>query len=164
MDWLRNADVDLHGWLDGFRLRLSSQGDGEARFDQVLDLCPTPLLGTELPPPGYLSADATDIEDRIETLGDLIGQFETPKYFRYNADSCARGMKGATACTRCIDACPAGAITSRVQRVPVEPHLCQGGGACATACPASVPRISAQPHLCEPTLTYLIDMCFACAA
>jgi ferredoxin len=133
--YVTRADIDLQGWLGGFRLRLASQGDGEARFDQVLDLCATPLLGTELPPPGYLSADETDIEDRIETLGDLIGQFEKPKYFRYNADICAHGMKGATACTRCIDACPADAITSLVERVRVEPHLCQGGGACATACP-----------------------------
>jgi len=133
--YVTRADIDLQGWLGGFRLRLASQGDGEARFDQVLDLCATPLLGTELPPPGYLSADETDIEDRIETLTDLVGQFEKPKYFRYNADICAHGMKGATACTRCIDACPAGAVTSLVERVRVEPHLCQGGGACATACP-----------------------------
>jgi ferredoxin len=135
--WYATRDaVELDGWLGAFRLRLSDQGDGEARFDQVLDLSEWPLFGSELPPPGYLTATAADLDDRLATLRDLTGRFEKPKYFRYDPDICAHGMKGATACTRCIDACPADAISSLVDRVQVEPHLCQGGGACATACPS----------------------------
>jgi ferredoxin len=40
-----------------------------------------------------------------------------------------------TGCTRCIDACPTNAIISIVEEIAVDPYKCQGGGACATACP-----------------------------
>lgn len=131
------ASVVLTGWLGDFRLRLSGQGAGEERFDLVLDLCEPPLIGAELPPPGYQApgAKTTARGAALETLRDLVGEFEKPRYFDYDPDICAHGMKGTTACRRCIDACPAEAITSLVERIRVEPNLCQGGGVCATACP-----------------------------
>jgi ferredoxin len=103
----------------------------------VLDLTGSPLIGSELPPPGYKHAgrDEGAIDSALVELRDLVGDFEKPRYFNYDPDICAHGMKGATACHRCIDACPADAISSLVERVQVEPALCQGGGACATACP-----------------------------
>jgi len=133
----RREAVHLQGWLGDFRLRLLDHGDGESRFDLVLDLCPSPLMEHALPPPGYKApgAHADGLEAALDALRALVGTFEKPRYFRYDPDRCAHGMKGATACRRCIDACPAGAIASLVERVEVEPHLCQGGGACATACP-----------------------------
>ncbi len=128
--------IELEGWLGAFRLRLPAQGAGVAVHDLVLDLGSRPLIPAELPPPGYVTADADSLNDAIATLRDLVGQFQKPRYFRYDPDTCAHGMKGMTACRRCIDACPAQAITSLVERVRVEPHLCQGGGACATVCPS----------------------------
>ena len=131
------AGATLRGWLGDFRLRIPEIGEGEERFDLVLDLGETPLITAELPPPGYLSRGGGEEspDEALATLKDLVGEFEKPRYFAYDPDICAHGMKGATACRRCIDACPAEAIESLVDRVRVEPHLCQGGGACATACP-----------------------------
>ena len=131
------ARIELGGWLGAFRLRLPDQGPGEECFDLVLDLSPLPLLEAELPPPGYIAARAdAEAQDRaLDELKELVGEFEKPRYFDYDPDICAHGMKGTTACRRCIDACPAEAIESLVERIRVEPHLCQGGGACAAACP-----------------------------
>jgi ferredoxin len=45
-------------------------------------------------------------------------------------------VNGKTVCSNCIDACPAGAISSLIETIEVDPYLCQGGGACATVCPS----------------------------
>ncbi len=135
--WCERDAVRLSGWLGDFRLRLEGQGEGEERFDLVLDLTGSPLIPVDMPPPGYLVPGPGEdgVDDALRELRDLVGEFEKPRYFNYDPNICAHGMKGATACRRCIDACPAGAISSLVERVAVEPFLCQGGGACATACP-----------------------------
>ncbi len=135
--WADREAVSLAGWLGDFRLRLRSEGLGEERFDLILDLADPPFIGAEIAPPGYLApGPAPDDQDAaLAELRELIGEFEKPRFFAYDPAICAHGTKGTTACRRCIDACPAEAIASLVDRVRVEPHLCQGGGACATACP-----------------------------
>lgn len=59
-----------------------------------------------------------------------------PSYFNYDASICAHGVNGKIACRQCIDACPAEAITSLVERIEVDPFLCQGGGSCTAVCPS----------------------------
>jgi ferredoxin len=108
------------------------------RFDLVVDLGTPPLLRQAMLPLGYY-APGPDEDARaalLETLPRMRGEFEKPKYFNYNPEICAHGRSGKRGCTRCIDVCPAEAIVSIGDKVQVNPYLCQGGGACATACPS----------------------------
>jgi ferredoxin len=61
------------------------------------------------------------------------------------ADICARGRRGQEGCRACLDACPAEAITDLIERIEIDPYLCQGGGACATACPSGAIRYAYPP-------------------
>lgn len=110
-------------------------------FDQVWDCRKEPCFASELKPPGYYSEqDSDDTDNRIEkleTVPDMVGEFEKPKYFDYNPEICAHGRSGIRGCTNCLDACPADAIVSIGDSIEVNPHLCQGGGVCATSCPTS---------------------------
>ncbi len=144
---LRGGTPVLVGSLGDFVLGLSwPQKDGEthagpalrdARFDLVLDLCDPPHLSHELPPLGYYAprGDPAALRNAIETLPEMRGEFEKPKFFGYTADLCAHGRSGIPGCTRCLDVCPTLAITSLGDQVSVDPKLCQGGGACAAVCP-----------------------------
>jgi len=135
-----NRQVRIKGYLGNFRILVDGGDEAEVvESDLVLDLGVEPLLSVPLPPPGYvalgLNPGAT-LSQLIENLEGLYGTFEKPEFFRYDPDRCAHARNGVTACTRCIDACPAGAIHGLVEQVAVDPYLCQGGGVCASVCPS----------------------------
>ncbi len=116
---------------------LQKLGSTRTHFDLVLDLGASPFMQDELVPFGYYApkGDAARLESVLGELPDMVGEFEKPRFFNYNVDICAHGASGLTGCTRCIDACPAGAIISMLDEVAVDPYKCQGAGVCATACP-----------------------------
>jgi ferredoxin len=137
----------LSGYLGNFEVRVAGS---EPQFhDLVLDLSVPPLLDVEVLPPGYFApcGDPLALQAAIEALPGLTGEFEKPRYFRYDPAICAHGRSGMRACTRCIDSCPTAAITSLGDTIEVNASLCQGAGSCATACPTGAisydyPRLS----------------------
>jgi ferredoxin len=106
-------------------------------FDQVLDLSDEALIGAAIKPPGFYHApDSESLDIAIQAIPEMIGEFEKPKYFNYDVEICAHGRSGIRGCRKCIDACPTEAIISIGETIEVNPHLCQGGGTCASVCPS----------------------------
>ena len=140
-----NRPIRIEGYLGNFNIVLGEQGRPNhetVQVDLILDLNDPPLLDMPMKPPGYLISIAEEpfLSAVEQELRSLTGTFEKPKYFAYDADTCAHGRSGITGCSRCIDACPAQAITSLVESISVDPHLCQGGGVCASVCPTGAIR------------------------
>lgn len=142
---LGGRPIRIEGYLGDFKIHLGEAGRPNAEIiaaDLVLDLTPTPLIDSQLKPPGYLHTGTEEpaLQAAIDDLGELIGSFEKPRYFDYDPSICAHGRSGKQACNRCIDACPADAIASLAETIEVNAHLCQGGGVCATVCPSGAIR------------------------
>lgn len=120
-----------------------------ASFDLVLDLQDTPALPMAQPPQGYFHVgnDEGKLVAAALKLRELTGEFEKPKFFKYNAKICAHSRNEQIGCSACIDVCSTQAIRSDASRkgkargepaggVIVEPSLCVGCGACSTVCPS----------------------------
>lgn len=144
---IRAALAGVSGYLGNFSVRGRVDGEEIAiapslltahkPFDIVLDLGGPPQLSHEILPPGYYApGDEEALERALAEIPGLVGEFEKPRYFRYDADICAHGASGIHGCNRCLDTCPTVAIASIGDTIEVNPYLCQGAGACATACPS----------------------------
>ena len=108
------------------------------RFDMVLDLFAQSLIRTAQLPQGYLAPGADPLEQALAAsqLAQMVGEFEKPRFFSYDARICAHGRSGKTGCTQCLDICSTAAIAPDGDHVKVDPHLCMGCGGCATVCPS----------------------------
>ena len=122
---------------DADTISLSKLAQNRAYFDLILNLGTHSLFQTELNPAGYFHVNPTtsELADVIAELPNYVGEFEKPRYFQVNTDICAHSNRGLTGCTRCLEVCPADAITSVKSEISINPHLCHGAGGCATACP-----------------------------
>jgi ferredoxin len=126
----------LEGWLGAFTASFTTE---KLTVDLVLDLSEQALITTAVPPLGYFAPgyDQQALVEALQQLPDLVGVFDKPKFFNYNADICAHGRRGITGCSNCIDACPAGAVVSSGHDlINVNPSLCQGCGSCTVVCPS----------------------------
>jgi ferredoxin len=110
-----------------------------SKTDLIIDLTGgAPLFTAHDLRDGYLRADPTNAADVERTLfkaADLVGTFDKPRYITFTDSLCAHKRSRITGCTRCLDVCPAGAITSAGNMVAIDPHICGGCGACAAVCP-----------------------------
>lgn len=152
LDALTLREPSLTGYLGQFQFTgLNGQGErvelaalrfpqqtvgSEPRFDLVADLGRVPLFALERPPVGYLHlVDDADLAERLAELCALTGIFDKPRYFRLDPEACAFTARGVPGCSRCLDVCPTDALKPVNGRIQIDPHLCQGFGSCASACP-----------------------------
>lgn len=152
LDALTLREPSLSGYLGQFQLTgLNGQGErislaelcfpvqvtgSHASFDLVADLGRAPLFALERPPVGYLHlVDDADLAERLAELCALTGIFDKPRYFRLDPEACAFTARGVPGCSRCLDVCPTDALKPINGRIQIDPHLCQGFGSCASACP-----------------------------
>jgi ferredoxin len=114
----------------------------KASFDLVLDLSREPLIRAHEPPQGYRAPGDDPLEQALAAreLAALVGEFEKPKFFDYQARLCAHSRSGQQGCNQCLDVCSSGAIRADGDLVKVEAHLCAGCGGCATVCPSGAMR------------------------
>lgn len=144
--------LSIDGYLGAFSVHLADEDAPlnlaqalieREGFDLILDLAAqTHSQRWELPPPGYIIMQWQDTQQRNATLDSfigLVGEFDKPRYFQVNSDLCAHSTSGNIGCTRCLDVCPADAISSiqgRIEsHIEIDPYLCQGVGSCTSACP-----------------------------
>ncbi len=140
--------LSLQGYLGSYDAQVEQEGLAatnlavsvyaeSGKFDSVLDLNDTPILQAALPPLGYFRGHTeVALADAVAALPELVGDFEKPKYFEYNASICAHSRSELDGCNACMSACATGAITSAGEGVEIDPYLCQGCGSCATVCPS----------------------------
>ncbi|MEM8794394.1 MAG: 4Fe-4S binding protein [Pseudomonadota bacterium] len=111
----------------------------KSRCSLVLDLSGgVPLVTGHHKRDGYVRVDPGDpaaVMRAIFDLGDLVGEFEKPIYVNYDPSICAHSRNMKTGCSKCLDVCPAGAISPDGDLVHYDTAICGGCGSCHAVCP-----------------------------
>ena len=126
-----------------------SSNGAVSRCDILLDLSGgSPLFTAPELRDGYLRADPGNpaaVLSAVLKARDLVGTFDKPRYIAFHDDLCAHSRSKIVGCTRCLELCPAGAITPAGDHVTVDPNICAGCGQCAAACPTGAAAYALPP-------------------
>ncbi len=121
-----------------------------SRCDLILDLTGgTPLFPAHTKRDGYFRPDPRDpaaVQKALFDLTEMVGEFEKPRYVRYDESICAHGRNTRTGCTRCLDVCPTGAIAPAGDKVIFDPYVCAGCGSCTSVCPTGAASYALPPR------------------
>ena len=114
------------------------------KVDLVLDISSGDALVTAPEKrDGYFNPDVGNpalVQKVLFEITDLVGEFEKPRYIRYDSEICVHARSTQVGCTRCLDVCPTGAITSGNDEVIIDPYVCAGCGSCASVCPTGAAK------------------------
>ena len=137
-------------------LAFGSARDGAvSHCDLILDLSGgAPLFSAPELRDGYLRANPDDPAAMLRAVlkaRDLTGTFDKPRYITFTEELCAHSRSRIVGCHRCLDLCPAGAITPNGDHVLIDAEnlrrlrpmrrrlsdrrclLCAAAGRCADA-------------------------------
>ena len=128
----------------------TSRDNARSNCDIVLDLTGGAALFSAADlRDGYLRADPANPAAMLQAVlkaRDLVGAFEKPRYIHFDAGLCAHSRSHRTGCTRCLDLCPAGAISAAGDHVAIDANICAGCGQCAAACPTGAASYALPPE------------------
>ncbi|MEE2945502.1 MAG: 4Fe-4S binding protein [Pseudomonadota bacterium] len=130
--------------------RLTAPRDGgSSECDIILDLTgDVPLFPAPEKREGYLRADpahAPSVAEAVMKASHLVGTFEKPLYIKSEPALCAHSRASQSGCSRCLNACPTGAIQPNGDHVVIDPMICAGCGACSSLCPSGAISYDAPP-------------------
>ena len=112
------------------------------------------LFPNEKKKDGYLRIDPNDkigLEKIFKEAMNFKGEFEKPVYINFDETKCAHSRASRKGCTRCLDLCPANAITSNGDYVSVDPYICAGCGNCSSVCPSGAAQYN------DPPLDFILE-------
>ncbi len=121
------------------KLEFTQKKTNETSCSLFLDLSgDPPLIKADEKRYGYYRVAPSDklaISNLLFDMVDMVGEFEKTIYVDYNPEICAHSRSKITGCNKCLDVCPADALTSSGDHIAVDTRVCAGCGSCSAVCP-----------------------------